>query len=151
MRGFVFAIAVLFFSVPFCAFAGVTTVQAMSMGEFVSKINDAAYDVTINTNGTYSFDAAGYIEITAPVEGIYDITGLAPSTAIASVTVSQGTPLANGGRSFQMVNFQELHPASTDAGGVAQVTIGTTARSDGTGSAYPDGAYTGAIDITINF
>ena len=151
MRVCIFAIAVFVFSLPLYAVAGVTTIQAMSMGEFVSKNNDTAYDVTIRPNGTYSFDAAGYIEIVAPVEGIYDITGLAPSSAIASVTVTQSAPLTIGGRSFQMVNFQETHDAVTSAGGVAQVIIGTTARSDGTGVPYPDRAYAGTINITINF
>ncbi len=133
-------------------FAAVTTIQAISFGSWIVKKNDAQYDIVVNPDGTYTFDSAAYIEISPPRAGIYDIDGLPVSTAIASVTVTQNSPLAGGsGKSFQMISFQETHPASTDASGVARISIGATSRSSGDGSAYPDETYTGNIDIQVNF
>ena len=133
------------------SYAGVTTIQALSFGEFVMKNNDAAYDITINTNSSFTFSAAGFIEITAPVEGIYDLDGMAPSTAIASVTVTQVTPLSGSGFDLQMINFQETHPGSTDGSGVARIEVGATARTNGLGGSYIDQTFNGTIQIQINF
>ena len=133
------------------AYGAVTTIQAFSFGSFVVKKNDAQYDITINTNSTYSFDSGGYIEISNPTEGIYDITGLPPSTAIVSVVVTQVTPLSFSGKNFQMLSFQETHPGSTDPAGVARIEVGGTARSSGDMTAYPDGTYNGQVQIQINF
>ncbi len=151
MRPLVVTVFLCAFFVSVPAYAGVTVIQAMSFGNFVSKKNDMQYEVTINTNGTYVFDSAGFIEISAPQEGIYDIDGLTPSAAIASVVITQSSPLTIGGRSFQMINFQETHDASTDAGGVARVTVGATAQGDGITTAYPDNTYNGSLNITISF
>lgn len=147
-----------FFCLIFCltaisatASAGVTIIQAISFGSFVVKNNDAQHTITINPNGAYSFDAAGFLEISAPQEGIYDIDGLTPNTAITSVTLTQNQPLAGSGPNFQIINLQETHTASTDASGVARINIGGTAQTSGGGIAYPDQTYTGKIDIQINF
>ncbi|MDH5722846.1 MAG: hypothetical protein OEY94_05955 [Alphaproteobacteria bacterium] len=136
---------------PFKAMAGVTVVQALSFGSWISKNNNAQYDITINTNGTYSFDSSGFIEIAAPQEGIFDIDGLPVSTAIASVVVTQTIPLSASGENFQMVSLQEAHPASTTAGGVAQITVGGTARTSGSTISYLDNTYNGQLEIQINF
>ncbi len=132
--------------------AAVTTIQAISFGSWIVKKNDAQYDIILNPDGTYSYDSAAYIEISPPRGGIYDIDGLPANTAIASVTVTQVSPLAGGsGKSFQMLDFQETHPASTDASGVARINIGATSRSSGDGSSYPDETYSGNINIQVNF
>lgn len=136
---------------PLQAEAGVTVVQALSFGSWISKNNDAQYDITINTNGSYTFDAAGFIEIAAPQEGIFDIDGLPSSTAIASVTVTQTIPLSASGENFQMVSLQESHPATTTAGGTAEITVGGTARTSGNTNAYGDFTYNGQLEIQINF
>lgn len=133
------------------AYAGVTTVQALSFGQFVMKNNDAAYDITINTNGSYSFSAAGYIEIVAPQEGVYDLDGMPANTAITSVTVTQITSLSGSGFDMQMINFQETSPASTDGSGVARIEIGATARNNAIGGSYIDQTFGGVIQIQINF
>ncbi len=133
------------------SYAGVTTVQALNFGSWISKNNDAQYNITINTNGSYSFDSAGFIEISPPQEGIFDLDGMTPNTAIASVDVTQITPLSGSGPEFNMINFQETHPASTDASGVARITIGATAQTTGVGASYIDQTFTGQIQIQINF
>ncbi len=153
MRLFWLSVCVVCFI--FCAAsdsrAGVTTVQALSFGSFISKKNDAQYDITINTDGSYSFDAAGFIEISAPQEGIFDLDGMTPNAAITSVTITQVTPLSGANEVIQMVNFQETHPATTDGSGVARIVVGATARTTGTGDNYNDFTHTGALQIQINF
>lgn len=138
----------------FCAreaFAGVSVVQHLSFGSFTVKRNDAPYDITINAGGSYSYSTTGYIMISPPQNGIYDIDGLPISQAVASVTASQAAPLSGSGDNFQMVNFSLVHDPATDVSGVLRVQIGATARSSGMGTMYPDQTYTGQIDIQVNF
>lgn len=150
MRFCSYLYCVLFFlSSP--VYAGVTTVQSLDFGEFVMKNNDAAYDITVNANGSYTFSAAGYIEITAPQEGVYDLDGMVPNTAIVSVTVTQASSLAGSGFDLQMINFQETHPASTDGAGVARIEVGATVRNNALGGSYIDQSFNGSIQIQINF
>ncbi len=147
---FVFVVCVLFIAVS-PSYAGVTTIQALDFGSFISKNNDAQYNITINTNSSFSFTAAGFIKISDPQEGIYDLDGMTPNTAIASVTVTQTSPLSGSGENLQMINFQETHPGSTDVAGVARIEVGATARTSGSGISYLDQGYNGVIQIQINF
>ncbi len=133
------------------SYAAVTTIQALSFGEFVVKDNAAQYNITINTNGTYTFDSAGFIELSNPQEGVFDLDGMTPSTAIVSVVITQIVPLSGAGESFQMINFQETHPGSTDGSGVARITVGGTARTSGNGTSYVDQTLSGTVQIQINF
>lgn len=143
----------LFFLVVFSApsFAQVTVIQALSFGEFVTTNNNAQYDITINTDGSYTYDSAGFIPIIDPVEGIYDLEGFTPFDAVTSVTVTPLTVLTRGSQGFAMVNMQEQHDPNADASGVVRVTIGGTARSNGNGNVYLDGTYSGNIEIEVNF
>jgi hypothetical protein len=135
--------------------AGVTTVQQLNFGEFIVKNNNAVHSITVNLSGpAYAYDSAGFILINdANIQyGIYDLDGMTPSTAIASVTVTQVTPLSGaGGPNFQMNTFQESHPATTDGSGVARINVGATAQTSGTGTTYLDQTYTGTLQIQINF
>ena len=111
-------------------------------------------DITVETNGTSSYDAAGYVEITAPQEGDYTLDGLPPNTNVASVVVTEITPLtgAGGGEVFNMVNFDtQTFGPRTSATGTYRVKVGATARSTGNSNPYLDQTYTGTIEIQINF
>lgn len=132
-------------------FAGVTTVQALSFGSFIVKNNSAQYDITINTNGTYTFDSAGFIEIVPPQEGIFDLDGMTPLDTVTSVTVTQIIPLSGSGEGFQMVNLQETHTNIVNLAGEIRVTVGGTARTSGNGNPYLDQTYNGQLEIQINF
>lgn len=113
--------------------------------------NDMAYDITINTDDSYTYDAAGFVLISQPQRGIYIFDGMGSSVAITSVTVNQSFPLTSAGGTFQMVDFQSDYPPTTTVGGDAQIIIGATARTSGTGVPYADFTYSGTVDITINF
>ena len=135
---------------PALAWAGITVIQALSFGEFVIKDNSAQYDLTINPDGTYTYDPAGFVMIQAPREGIYDIDGLPPSAIITSVVVTQIGPLQNVGEDLEMVNYQTLN-GNANGAGVAQVVVGATARTSGSGTAYIDQTYTGTLQVTLNY
>ncbi len=128
------------------------TIQALDFGSVVVIDNSAQYDITVNTDGSYSHDAGGFIEITPPQEGIYDVDNVLPAgTAVTSVTVTQDVPLTAGVNNFQVVNFTTTNTSPSDGSGVVRVTVGATARSSGTTAPYPDNTYTGTITIQVNF
>ncbi len=137
------------------AVAGVTTVQQLNFGEFIVKNNNAVHSITVNLSGpAFAYDMAGFIPInTGSIQnGIYDLDGMAASTAITSVTITQLLPLSGpGGPNFQMNTFQETHPATTDGSGVARIRVGATAQTSGTTTPYLDQTYTGTLQIQINF
>ncbi len=129
--------------------AGVSIIQALQFGEVISRNNNATHSITINTDGSYSL-SGGFIEIAAPQEGIYDIDSLTPSTAIASIVVTQLQPLTASGEVFNMDNFTTTF-GSTDAGGVARVTLGARAQTTGTGISYANQTYSGQVQLVISF
>ncbi len=131
--------------------AAVVTVQAFDFGEWILKNNNAQHEITVNVNGSYAFDSAGFIEISPPQPGIYDIDGLTPSTAISSVDITRISVLSGTGPWFDIINLQESHSATTDAGGVARVTVGGTAQTSGSGALYADQTFNGVVQIQINF
>ncbi len=151
MRFFLVFMLCLFMVASSVSDAAVATVQAFDFGSWVVKNNDAQHEITINTNGSYTFDSAGFIEISPPQQGIFDIDGMTPNTAIASVVVTQITPLTGVGVDFQMINLQETHPATTDGLGVVRVTVGGTAQTTGSGGSYIDQIFNGTVEIQINF
>jgi len=132
-------------------YAGVTVIQPLHFGEFIVRNNDSVHTITVNTGGVVTYDS-GFIEIN-PIgqDGIYDLDGMTPSTAIASVTITQVIPLSGSGENFQMDTFQETHPASTDVAGVARIRVGGNANTSGNGNPYLDQTYNGQLQIQINF
>ncbi len=131
--------------------AGVTVVQPLQFGSWISKNNSMQHEITINADGSYTFDSAGFIEITPPQIGTFDLDGMTPNTAIASVVVTQITALSGGGVNFQMINLQGAHPASTNASGVARIYVNGTAQTSGNGTSYLDQTFNGQVQIQINF
>ncbi len=149
---FFVVLCAIFLAAPF-SYAAVSVEQPFVFGDYIVKNNNAVYDVTVNTDGSHSYDGAGFIEIIdTAAPGIYNIDSLPVSTAIISVTVSQISPLTGAsGPNFPFSAFQETHPPTTDGLGVARITIGATVSTSGSGIAYIDDTYSGTIQITINF
>lgn len=148
---FIRCLAFLLLVAPAHAYAQVSTVQALNFGNWISRNNNAQYDIIINTDGSYSFDASGFFLISAPVEGVYDIQTAQINTVITSVVVTEASRLNGAPGFFDLVNLQETHIATTNGLGIARVTIGGTARTSGNTQPYQDQAYAGSIDIDINF
>ena len=137
------------FALP--SFAQLTVIQDLNFGEFSSRNNNAQYNLTVNPGSAYTYDPAGFIEISPPQSGIYDIGGFTPSASVASVTVTQNTPLGGVGSVFQMINFQENHSPNADPAGVVRVEIGATLQTSGDTTPYGDATYAGSVDIMVNF
>ena len=131
--------------------AQLTVIQDLAFGEFISKNNNAQYNLTVNPGGAFTFDPVGFIEINPPQSGIYDIGGFTPGESVTSVTVTQNTPLGGVGSVFQMINFQENNSASADPLGIVRVEIGATVQTSGNGIPYGDAIYAGSADIMVNF
>ncbi len=136
---------------PTSGFAGVTTVQELYFGHYLILGNKAQGDVTINTDGSHSFDPAVYVEIDAPRVGIYEIDELPANMAVNTVTISSSTNLINTGIGFQTRDWQTSFNPTTDAEGKLQVIVGGTVRSSGNTVQYPDGTYLATMQITVNF
>lgn len=130
--------------------AGVNVIQAFDFGEFTIKNNNSVHTITVGPTGSYSF-SGGFLEISPPQEGIFDITGLDMNRAVSSVVVTQVAPLIGGGESFQLTAFTESHPGSTDASGVLRVNIGATLQSSGNGLPYNDQLHLGTVQIQVNY
>lgn len=135
---------------PNYSYAGVTVIDALSFGSFIVKNNDSQYDIIVHPGGVYDYDHDGFILISPPQDGVYDIDGLTPNATIASVVITQLSPLSNSGENFQMHSFEEFH-TNTNGSGVARITVGGSARTSGSGNPYLDQTYSGTLQIQINF
>ncbi|MCK5374260.1 MAG: DUF4402 domain-containing protein [Alphaproteobacteria bacterium] len=151
IRDAIFLVVLMTFVASGMAQAGVTTVQAFNFGEWLSYNNDAEYEITVNTSGGYTYDPEGFVMITAPQEGIYDIDGLTPNAAVSSVVAIQILALTYSTGTFQMDVFQDSHGSNVDGSGVLRVWIGATANTTGNSVSYNDGTYSGTVQIQVNY
>lgn len=132
--------------------AGITTIQALSFGNYLVANNNSVQTITISTSGNVT-DSAGLIEITPTAQqGIYDLDGLTPSAVIASVTVTALTTMrgVNITNEFILSGFTVNH-TNVDGAGVARVTLGGTASTTGNGLGYPDQTYTATVQLDVNY
>ncbi len=135
------------------ALATINETQAISFGSFALQNNDAQHDYRIHPDGTTTIDAE-YLEITSAQEASYDVSGFPNNTPLI-VTVVSSTLTLNGsgsGEAFTVVNFDTL-PASpqTDGSGNETFALGTTLRSSGSTTMYPDGNYSANATVSVNF
>lgn len=134
------------------AYAGVSVTQQLDLGEWVVRDNDVVYDITLQEDGSYTYDSDGFTMISAPQEGIYEIDGFTPGASVVSVSVVQVSALSSAGKSFAMPTFYESHDATVDGGGAVTVNIGVVINTSGDGTSYPfDSIFNGTIGITVNF
>lgn len=134
------------------ALAGITTIQALSFGNYVVANNNSVQTVTVSLSGNVTA-SSGLLEITPTAQqGIYDIDGLTPNAVIASVDVTALGPMrgVNISNEFTLGSFTANH-TNVDPSGVARVTIGGTASTTGNGLGYPDQTYTATVEVQINY
>lgn len=132
--------------------AGITTIQALSFGNYVVANNNSVQTVTVSLSGNVTA-SSGLLEITPTAQqGIYDIDGLTPNAVIASVDVTALTTMrgVNISNEFTLGGFTSNH-TNADPAGVARVTIGGTASTTGNGLGYPDQTYSATVEIQINY
>lgn len=150
MRFWFFIPAIVIWAAPAHA-ATATVTQALNFGKWFITSNAGDYTVTINTDGSHSH-APELVMISPPQKGIYDIGGLAISTAITSIVVTQTQALTTGGGEIlNMDSFQVDALPATDGAGHLALTLGATAHTSGGGGGYGNNIYTGQLDIQINY
>ena len=135
--------------------------QALSFGSIVAisdgsdtstMVIDNAGAVTVNNPG-----AATIIELSGAQQGIFDITGAAPSTTMtltlpASVTLTCGT--CSGSQpdfTVDTITNDVAGAPATDGTGAATINIGATLNTIADANPYEDGDYTGTMTVSVNY
>lgn len=146
---FIVLSSVLIMGIFSSAHAGVNEIQKLDFGHWAITSNTSSFNVTVQPNGAYSHSPK-LILLSPPQQGVYEITGLPPSTAILSVNVTMIQVMQVGGEYWTMDNFQTFAPANSDTSGNANISIGARANTTGDGGGYQDGVYNGQLQVDIN-
>lgn len=143
-------LALLGLLAPRWAHAAIVELQPLSFGRVVVRDNSTPQTITVPAVGAYSH-SAGFIIITPPTSGRYEITGLPLNGTILSMTVTEISPLAaGGGNNFTMDTFDAV-ATDPDATGMSILRLGARAVSSGGGAAYADDSYIGELSVEFNF
>lgn len=114
--------------------------------------NAGAYSMTVATNGTITTNPTYITVFQDGVPARFTITGLEASTAY-SINIPDTTMLYDGSgpQFFDVINMT-ISPSSfvTDSNGDGTFLVGSTLRTSGNGSGYPQGTYTGSVLVTVN-
>ncbi len=133
------------------SFAAFTVLQALHFGEYAVRDDDAQYVITVNPDGSYTYDASGFVLISLPQEGILELSELIPFTVITSIVVTEVSPLQGGLGVFEMFDFQTDYDTTADVNGDLVISIGASARTSGTGSTYSDETRTGTLQVDVYY
>lgn len=131
-----------------------TIIQNRSFNYGLITINDnsSAHSMTIATNGTITNNP---VHITIFQDGetaLFSVSGFDASTQY-SISIPDTTISYNGtGPQYFDIVSMTISPAIfiTDPSGEGSFTVGSTFRTSGNGTGYPQGSYTGNVLVTIN-
>lgn len=138
--------------VPFASVIAqtITPVQEMSFGKFALKNNSSAHMLRVARTGGVTADSA-YIVMDTPVPAEYTLAGFTPSTPL-TVSIPDSTLTAAGtGDHFDLRDFTPTPGLTTDGAGGATLRFGASLYTSGSGTNYIDGAFSGDIDITVDY
>lgn len=142
---------------------GFAETQPLSFGTF-AVLNDATDTSTIviqpdGTNTVNNPGASRIVALTPGVQGIFDVTAAAPSTAL-TLTIPTGTIVLNCGActgsnpDFDVATFTST-PAvgalTTDGSGNATINVGATLTTQNDPNPYENGTYQGAYSVTVSY
>ena len=128
-----------------------TTTQKLDFGESVITENDRRYAMNVNSNGSFLSDPA-FVVLRIPNEGVYQVTGLPPSTMISAIKIRAETQLLGPGQDFIIDSFDVDAPDRSDVNGELIIRIGARLQTSGTGVAYTQSAqYDSNINVEIEF
>ncbi len=145
------ALATIMCASPQASAQTITTTQNLNFGEGVVTDNDAQHVIMLQFDGTLTNDPE-FLFVTVPQEGIYQLAGTAPLTAISSVVVTVDQQVLGPGQDFTIDNFDIDAPATTDGSGEATIRIGARLRTSGTSINYtPSALFNGQFTITVNY
>ncbi len=150
MRKWVFNTAVTFIlaSPTELAFADMAETQPLSFGEFAIGGNLASTITVSYTGSTPTYNGDVYpIELAQP--GIFSLTNFPASTPLI-INIPNFNLSRGAGKQFLITNIS--YPTIiTDGSGNATLRVGAELATDGDSSGYFDTAYTGSLNITINY
>lgn len=128
-------------------------IQPLDFGTVTLLDSSTVGTVALAPDGTYV--ASPQIAMTSPpTPARFEATDFPPNTA-GSVSVTDGTVTEGGngtGQTFSISSYV-IDPAVavTDGNGDFTFDLGATLSTEGDGNAYPSGAYTGTITVTVTF
>lgn len=132
--------------------ATITRVDAMDFGTFALKNNASQHNMSVSRTNIVTADSA-YVRIIDPTRGEYALTDF-PISTVLTFSIPDTTMSLNGsgvGEIFSLENFTPPPSVTTNGSGAATLLFGATLRTSGSGSMYPDGNYSGLVDITVNY
>ena len=139
--------------VPF-SFSGITTIEALSFGTIAVLNNDSTSDITISPANNITI--TNQIRILVPgTRGEFLLTNYPAhiqvsitANIVAAETVSATPP----SEQFTLINIDTAPSVTTDGTGIANIYVGGTLRTSGSGSGqYFDSTYTATYELDINF
>ena len=150
-KSFFFALLVAFglISAP-AARSAIIEIQPLDFGEWAITNNTALNYITVQTNGTVSNSPSLINIIRPPQQGIYRVDGLPAFATINSINVTMVDPLQGGNQPLTMDSFQVIFTPVNGAGETT-ITLGATARTNGSGQPYDDAVYNGTLQLEINY
>ena len=133
--------------------ASLTQTQPMDFGTVAILDFSTVSTVVLSPDGSYV--ASPQIAVTSsPTPARFEATDFPPNTA-GTVSVTDGTVTEGGngtGETFTVTDFvTDPAVAMTDGAGDFTFDLGATLTTEGDGGAYPSGAYTGTITVTVTF
>lgn len=145
-----------------------TSMQYGTLAVFCDTGANNTTTMTLSNAGALSIGAASGgaqaidIDATSPAarsQGVFDITGAAPSTTLTVVTNNPANltcgPCGGGNPviTFTSVTNDSGGTVTTDNAGVAQINVGAVLTTLGTcgGTGYADGLYQGTYDVSVTY
>jgi len=146
------------FSVVLCinsyTFAAITQIDKLYFGGIVVLDNNTKSEITVDTQGRIiTTNQIRVIDLGHPAH--YLLTHYAAYTqlfTVASVLVAETASYNNNSQQFTLIDVTTAPSLTTNAMGVADVIIGGTMQTSGSGiNKYYDGTYTATIQLTVNY
>lgn len=150
---FIFGLALATLSCGFALAAGLEQTRPLDFGTITIVDFSTVGTVVLSPDGNY-LASPQIVVSSAPTPGTFEATGFAPNTAgTVSVTDAAVTEGGNGiGEAFTISTFTtQPGVVVTDGAGDFTFDLGATLTTEGDGGAYPSGAYTGTITVSVTF
>lgn len=125
----------------------------LDFGEVLDMGSSSRSRITLDGNGSYTADSA-FIFIREPTPAHLQLTGAPPNSMYTIDFSSNAINITSGGSRFRINNYTTFpNILMTDGFGNSDFFVGArlNTRRGGSTSPYPDGIYTGTIDLTVVF
>lgn len=130
--------------------------QSLDFGTLALRSNDAVSTVRLRHRGLPISTGGGAGEmlvVTHGQPGRYRVSGLPAATAVDVEVTTIDEPSLDGqgaGERLQVDAFT-FDALRSDATGEAELRLGATLRTSGSGQPYPEGVYRGAVEIGLRY